>query len=86
MFYTGRRIDGEEAHRIGMVDVLVPEADLRTAALGLATEIAQSAPIAVVSSRRTLRDGLADAIAEAVDHELAEQEQHFRTEDFKEGE
>ncbi len=85
LFYTGRRIGGAEAHAIGLVDLLVPEAELRSAALGVATEIAQSAPIAVISTRRTLRRGLADSIAAATDHELAEQQQHFQTEDFKEG-
>jgi len=85
LFYTGRRIGGEEAHAIGLVDVLAPQATLREAAMALATEIAQSAPIAVVSTRRTLRRGLADTIAGITDHELSEQQQHFDTEDFKEG-
>lgn len=85
LFYTGRRIGGDEAHAIGLVDVLAPQAGLRSAALALATEIAQSAPIAVVSTRRTLRRGLADAIAAITDHELTEQQQHFDTADFKEG-
>jgi enoyl-CoA hydratase/carnithine racemase len=85
LFYTGRRIDGREAHAIGLVDALAPYDELRAAALGLAVEIAQSAPIAVVSTRRTLRRGLAEAVAAIVDHELSEQQQHFETEDFKEG-
>jgi enoyl-CoA hydratase/carnithine racemase len=85
MFYTGRRLTGEEAKAIGLVDVVVPLAELRSAALALAAEIAHSAPIAVVSTRATLRKGLADAIAEATDHELVEQQHHFETQDFKEG-
>ncbi len=85
LFYTGRRIGGEEALAMGLVDALAPTAGLRTAALALAGEIAQSSPIAVASTRATLRRGLADAIAAITDHELAEQEQHFRTEDFSEG-
>lgn len=85
LFYTGRRIGGAEAHAIGLVDVLTPQAELRAAALALATEIAQSAPIAVASTRSTLRRGLADAVARITDHELSEQQQHFETADFKEG-
>ncbi|MDT7949948.1 MAG: enoyl-CoA hydratase/isomerase family protein [Acetobacteraceae bacterium] len=85
LFYTGRRIGGEEAERIGLVDVLAPAESLREAALALAKEIAVSAPLAVASTRRTLRRGLADAVAAITDHELAEQQQHFQTEDFKEG-
>lgn len=85
LFYTGRRIGAEEAMRIGLVDVLAEEADLRATALALATEIAQSAPLAVVSTRATLRRGLAEQVAAAVDHELAEQARQFRTTDFAEG-
>ena len=85
LFYTGRRLTGEEAKEIGLADMLVPQEDLRPAALALAAEIAQSAPLAVTSTRQTLRRGLADAIAAATDLELAEQEKHFKTSDFKEG-
>ena len=30
MFYTGRRLTGEEAVKIGLADVLVPLAEVRT--------------------------------------------------------
>ena len=85
LFYTGRRIGGEEAHAIGLVDMLAPAEGVRAAALALAAEIAQSAPIAVMSTRSTLRHGLADAIEAITDHELEEQQKHFETADFKEG-
>jgi enoyl-CoA hydratase/carnithine racemase len=85
LFYTGRRLTGGEAKAIGLADVLVSQQELRAVAVALAAEIAQSAPIAVMSMRATLRRGLADAIATATDHELSEQERHLQTEDFKEG-
>ena len=85
LFYTGRRIDGEEAVAMGLADVLVPQAEVRSAALALATEIAQSSPLAVVSTRETLRRGLADRIEQSTERELIEQEWHRKTEDFKEG-
>jgi enoyl-CoA hydratase/carnithine racemase len=85
MFYTGRRITGTQARDIGLVDVLVPTEEIRSAAVALAEEIAVSSPIAVQSTRATLRAGLADAIAAATEHELAEQQKHFATADFKEG-
>ena len=85
MFYTGRRIGGEEAVSIGLADVLVPLEQLRAQAVELAQEIALSAPIAVRSTRATMREGLADQVRRAVAHEGAEQVKQWATEDFKEG-
>ena len=47
LLYSGRRIDGAEAHRIGLADYLVPMDKLRDKARELATEIAESGPLAV---------------------------------------
>jgi enoyl-CoA hydratase/carnithine racemase len=85
LLYTGRRIDGEEAHRIGLADHLVPLEKVRDKARELAMEIAESGPLAVRSIRRTMRRGLADRIRIATDHELVEQDWLRGTEDFKEG-
>jgi enoyl-CoA hydratase/carnithine racemase len=85
LFYTGRRVPGDEAVAIGMADLLVPQAQLRDAATSLATEIAQSAPLGVLSTRETMRRGLADAVEAATERELVEQDWLRRTADFKEG-
>jgi enoyl-CoA hydratase/carnithine racemase len=85
MFYTGRRIPGDEAVRIGLAEVLAPLAEVRSAAQAMALEIAQSAPLAVMSTRETVRRGLCDAIEAATERELVEQDWLRRTEDFKEG-
>jgi len=85
LFYTGRRIGGEEAVAIGLADQLVPEAEVRAAARALAVEIAQSAPLSTQSTRETLRRGLADAVEAATERELVEQEWQRKTADFREG-
>jgi enoyl-CoA hydratase/carnithine racemase len=85
MLYTGRRVGGEEAARIGLADRLADRLELRAAAYELAAEVAASGPLAVRSIRATMRGGLADRIREATDHEVAEQEQLQRTADFAEG-
>ncbi|HEU5097051.1 MAG TPA: enoyl-CoA hydratase/isomerase family protein [Reyranella sp.] len=85
MFYTGRRVGGEEAYAWGMAEMLVPLAEVRKAAIGLAKEIADSAPLAVLSTRETMRRGFADAAEIATERELVEQDWLRKTEDFKEG-
>jgi enoyl-CoA hydratase/carnithine racemase len=82
---TGRRIDGAEAVRIGLADVLAAPGEERQAARALAEEIAMSAPLAVMSSRQTLRAGLADAVEAILDREASEQEWQVLTRDFAEG-
>lgn len=85
LFYTGRRIGGEQAVAIGLADLLVEQAAVREQALALAREIAVSAPIAVQSTRATLRQGLVEQIRIAVARESQEQNRQYLTEDFKEG-
>ena len=85
LFYTGRRVPGDEAVAMGLADLLAPQAEVRKAALALAHEIAESSPLAVVSTRETLRRGLAEHIEAATERELFEQEWQRRTEDFREG-
>ena len=85
LFYTGRRIPGDEAVRIGLADLLVPQDEVRKAAQALALEIAQSAPLAVIATRETMRRGLVDAVDAATERELVEQDWLRRTEDFGEG-
>ncbi len=85
MLYTGRRVSGEEAARFGLADRLAEEADLRSAAHELAAQIASAGPLAVRSVRATMRAGLADRVAAAMDAELAEQRLLWPTADFAEG-
>jgi enoyl-CoA hydratase/carnithine racemase len=85
MFYTGRWIAAEQAIDWGLADVLAPADRLREEAIKLAAEIAEGAPLAMRSTRKTLRRGLADAVKAQTDHEFAEQSWLAGTEDHKEG-
>jgi enoyl-CoA hydratase/carnithine racemase len=85
MFLTGRRVTGEEALAWGLADVLVEPARLRAAASELANEIAENAPLAVLSTRATIRRGLAEAVKAQTDLEFVEQSRLMRTEDHREG-
>jgi enoyl-CoA hydratase/carnithine racemase len=85
MFYTSRRVTGEEALAMGLADVLVPQDQVRAAAQKLAAEIAENAPLGITETRATMRAGLADRIMKATEHELAVQTRLRATDDFKEG-
>ena len=85
MFYTSRRVSGEEAYAMGLADVLVPQDQVRDAAIKLATEIGENSPLGLIATRMTMRNGIADRVLKATDHELEEQTRLRKTEDFKEG-
>jgi len=85
MFFTGRRVKGVEAKKMGLLDRLVPREELLPVACAFAREIAISAPLAVMSIRETMRAGLPAAIKSATSRELSEQNWLFNTEDIREG-
>jgi enoyl-CoA hydratase/carnithine racemase len=85
MFYTSRRLTGEEALAIGLADELVPLAEVRARAQAFAAEIAENAPLAVQATRATMRAGLAEKVREQTDHELSLQRELRAADDFKEG-
>ncbi len=65
--------------------MLVPQDQVRSAAQELALEIAQSAPLAILSIRETMRRGYADDAEKATERELTEQSWLTQTADMKEG-
>jgi len=85
MFYTSRRVNGEDAHKMGLADVLVPLDHVREAAMKFAAEIAENSPLGLVATRATMRGDIADRVRKATDHELKEQTRLRKTDDFKEG-
>ena len=85
MFYTSRRIKGDEAVEWGLADVLAPVGEERKVAWDLAREIAENSPLGLATTRETLRQGLSEAVKAATARELAVQEELRHTEDFAEG-
>jgi methylglutaconyl-CoA hydratase len=59
LIWTGRRISGEEAFRIGLVDKVVPPGETLTEAMNLAWEIAASGPVAIRASKEAIQRGMA---------------------------
>jgi enoyl-CoA hydratase/carnithine racemase len=85
MFYTSRRVPGDEAHAMGLADVLVPQDQVRGAAMKLAAEIAENSPLGLIATRMTMRGDIAERVRKATDHELEEQTRLRKTNDFREG-
>ncbi len=85
MLYSGRRVTGERAAAIGLVDQLVGDDEIESTAQAMAVEIAESAPLAVESIRHTMRGHLPEAIHAAAKWERAEQERLSATDDWREG-
>ena len=85
MLLTGRRIKGEEALTLGLVQQLVAAQELREQAYSLAHEIALGAPLSIHAIRNSQRHEMADAVAAATQRELGIQTQLKQTADFSEG-
>jgi enoyl-CoA hydratase/carnithine racemase len=85
LFLTGRRVTADEALAIGLASRAVPAGDELAAATEMAQQIAAGAPLAVASTRATLRGGLGAVVRAAMRHELAEQTALAGTADAVEG-
>ena len=83
--FTGRRIDAEAALRLGIVQEVVPRAELEGHVRALAEEIAANAPLAVQATKRMMRLGMEEDFETNVHHVFLQLLPLFRSEDFKEG-
>jgi enoyl-CoA hydratase len=66
MLMTGQPITAQEAHRLGMVNELYPQAELMDAAQRIAEKIASNSPTAVQAVKRAVRMGEGQPIEQAI--------------------
>lgn len=85
LMLSGRRLTGEEALGLGLVDEVVPAVSLDAAAMALAEEIASNAPLAVRATRALLRAELYGRVEAQLRLEEQNQLRLFASEDFREG-
>ncbi|MDC1479165.1 enoyl-CoA hydratase/isomerase family protein [Pseudomonadales bacterium] len=85
LYYRGRVVGSEECLDIGLVNTVVPDADVMTTAMTWAQEIADNAPLAVQTTKRMMRMGLEQSYDTSVDQLMMHLGGMFQSEDFKEG-
>jgi enoyl-CoA hydratase len=85
LLYTGMRIDSTEAMRIGLVDRVVPDAELWNATTEIARTISGNAPLAVQAAKITIAQVLKDPDQRDVAAIKAIGTACMDSEDFREG-
>ena len=83
--FTGRTLSAKECLELGLVNRVVTDAELPTAARELALEIAANAPLAVRATKRMMRMAESETFEQNVHHVFLQLLPLFRSEDFKEG-
>ena len=85
LIYTGKLIDAQEAHRIGLVNAVYEQAELMDEAMKLVKMILKNAPIAVAAAKKCINDNYDMNIDEALTYENEYFAKCFSTEDQKDG-
>jgi 2-(1,2-epoxy-1,2-dihydrophenyl)acetyl-CoA isomerase len=85
MFYTGDMIDAQTALRLGLVNRVVPGAQLEAEVRGLAQKIASGPPVAVRGVKKVLFASQKEALERALEIEVEHQMRCFASEDCLEG-
>jgi enoyl-CoA hydratase/carnithine racemase len=84
LIFTAARIDADEAHRIGLADRLVDDADLDAAAADLASTIAAQPPLAVRGAKRAVNTSASSSVRDGLRVEAEAQAECLRSDDMKE--
>ena len=85
LIFTGRTLSARESLELGLVNLVVPDAELAAKTREIALEMAANAPLAVQSAKRLMRMGLTETFNDHVHHVYLQFLQLIRTSDFKEG-
>ena len=82
---TGRRVQAEEAERIGLADRVVPRDEVVSAARSLAADLARGPRAALAATKQLLRESSGRTLAEALEAEAVTQAAAAAHADFAEG-
>jgi enoyl-CoA hydratase/carnithine racemase len=85
IIFTGRFVGAEEAHAIGLVDRVVPDAEVYDAALALVKRYASGPAVALRAAKQAIDDGLGVDLATGLEIERLNFAGLFATEDQRTG-
>jgi enoyl-CoA hydratase/carnithine racemase len=84
IFFTGDRLDARECERLGIVNRVVPDADLASEAFALAQRIAAGPPVALRYMKENLNRALGESLRACLDAEAERMVQSATTQDYAE--
>ncbi|TDF62135.1 enoyl-CoA hydratase/isomerase family protein [Cupriavidus sp. L7L] len=84
LLWTGRFVEAEEAERIGLVNHVVPEAELMPRTMEMAGKIANGPPLAIRMMKRAAYQGVDLSLRAHLDQVSSHMGAIFSTEDHKE--
>jgi len=85
LIFTAERVSAEDAYRLGLVDRILPAAELLDEAIGLARNLAEKAPRAIALAKLAVNEGSTLPLDQAIELEAQLFGQAAETEDRREG-
>jgi enoyl-CoA hydratase/carnithine racemase len=85
LVFSGRMVDAAEAHQIGLVDRVVPDADVYTAAQEMVQQYVNGPALALRAAKQAIDAGLGVDLATGLEIERVQFAALFGTEDQKNG-
>jgi len=85
MLLTGKPINAQEAYRIGLVNRVVPPAEVMNSAIQMANALCVPGPLAVRAAKQAMCQGLNRTLEEGLALEYALEDLVMVSEDFEEG-
>jgi enoyl-CoA hydratase/carnithine racemase len=85
LVFSGRMVDAAEALRIGLVDKVVPDADVYSAAVAMMSQYVSGPAIALRAAKQAIDHGLDVDLATGLEIERVQFAALFATEDQREG-
>lgn len=85
MIFTGDVIDAQTAYRIGLVNQVVADAELKTITTALLEKLVAQPQKALALAKRAIYQGIEQNLDSMLDYETAAQTECFKSEDAKEG-